>query len=380
MSAVRYTTYSSPGDPVFIYCNSSGTQKGSLNVAPRGGSAPYSYTWFKWNDSNKKFDILIPQASGDTPSTRNNLDEGGYKVRIKDLYGYTDSLNAWIFTDKPYSSALLQNRTCDYVALKGKAAVDTFYYYNPANGNRISLPNGVKYYWSSNPTSSIPCPDCNISPKTYNPPLDNVTYMLKVTDSLGCASESSFYYESIHVNADFSVSPNKGEAPLEVSFTDKSVRGNIYKWEFGDTTTSTLANPEPHVYYKPGEYSVKLTIESSLHCIDSVRFDKIVVDPSELGIPNVFTPDGDGINDYFAVESKSLRYINVEIFSRSGMKVYTFHGEGESLRVWKGWDGYVNNSSSKATPGVYFYIIHAFGWDDIDYNSKEQRGFVYLYR
>ena len=108
--------------------------------------------------------------------------------------------------------------------------------------------------------------------------------------------------------------------------------------------------------------------------------NKIIVDPSELKIPNVFTPDGDGLNDYFAVESKSLRYISVEVFSRSGVKVYAFFGEGENLREWKGWDGNVNNSSAKAAPGVYYYVIHGYGWDDIDYNSKDYRGFVYLYR
>jgi gliding motility-associated-like protein len=111
-----------------------------------------------------------------------------------------------------------------------------------------------------------------------------------------------------------------------------------------------------------------------------MRFDKIKVDQSKLDIPNVFTPDGDGLNDYFIVESTSLKYISVEVFSRSGVKVYNFYGEGEKLRQWQGWDGNVNNSSFKAAPGVYFYVIHAYGWDDIDYNGKEQRGFVYLYR
>jgi gliding motility-associated-like protein len=111
-----------------------------------------------------------------------------------------------------------------------------------------------------------------------------------------------------------------------------------------------------------------------------MQFDKIVVDPSKLDIPNVFTPDGDGLNDNFMVESKSLQYISVEIFSRSGLRVYSFYGEGEKLREWQGWDGNVNNSSRKASAGVYFYFIRARGWDDVNYDSKEQRGFVYLYR
>ena len=148
-------------------------------------------------------------------------------------------------------------------------------------------------------------------------------------------------------------------------------RASIYRWEFGEDkdSISALMNPPPHIYYKPGEYSVKLTIESDMHCIDSMRSENIEVDPSKLEIPNVFTPDGDGLNDYFIVESQSLRHLNVEIYSRSGLKVYSFDGEGESLRAWKGWDGNINDSSRKATPGVYFFIIRAYGWDDIVYDE-----------
>ena len=271
--------------------------------------------------------------------------------------------------------------TCDYVALKGTAAIDTFYYKDPASGTSIKLPDGVTFLWSSDPESSIPFPDYLLNPQTFNPPLVDVTYKLTVTDSFGCISQSSFFYESIHVKAEFSADPEKGEAPLEVSFTDKSVRGEIYKWEFGDgkDSISDLINPV-HIYYKPGEYSVKLTIESPLHCIDSMRFDKIVVEKSALDIPNVFTPDGDGLNDTFIVESKSLRMISVQVFSRSGVKVYSFDGKEKSLKDWEGWDGNVNNSSRKATPGVYFYLIRAYGWDDIEYDGDEYRGFVYLYR
>jgi gliding motility-associated-like protein len=379
MNAVRYTSSSSK-DPVFIYCDVSGSQTGSLNAISPGGTGPFDFAWYKWSDITKSFSDFIINETGVTTSTIGKLTDGGDKVIISG--GFDTSLVGWIFIDKPYSSAELQNRTCDYVALHGVAAIDTFYYRNISSGLAVKLPDAVSFLWSSNPVSSIPYPDLEINPQTFNPPLVNVTYKLQVSDSFGCVSESSFLYESIHVKADFSVSPDNGEAPLEVTFTDKSIRGSKYIWEFGDDkdSISELNNPEPHIYYKPGEYSIKLTVESELHCIDSMRFDKIVVEPSALDIPNVFTPDGDGLNDYFIVESKSLRFINVEIFSRSGLKVYNFYGEGERLREWSGWDGYINKSSIKASPGVYFYIIHAYGWDDVDYNSKEQKGFVYLYR
>lgn len=383
MRTFRYTSYpSAPAvkDPVFIYCNDSGSQKGTLVAGSPAGSGPFNFSWYQWSDITKSFSIFLKTVSGVTTSSADNLEEGGYKVFITG--GYDTSLVGWIFIDKPHSSAKLKNRTCDYVALQGEAAVDTFFYKNPANGLPVKLPNGINFLWSSDPPSSIPTPDLVLDPQTFDPPLEDVTYMLQVSDSFGCMSESSFFYESIHVKADFTVEPGNGEAPLEVTFTDQSLRASVYRWEFGENrdSTSDLMNPMPHIYYKPGEYSVKLTVESDMHCIDSMRFDKIVVDPSKLEIPNVFTPDGDGLNDYFVVASQSLRYLSVEVFSRSGLKVYDFIGEGETLRNWKGWDGKINNSSREATPGVYFYVISAYGWDDEVYDDKLTRGFVYLYR
>jgi gliding motility-associated-like protein len=383
MNAVRYTSYpSSPGvkDPVFVYCNSSGTSKGSLNAVSPGGTGPFAFSWNRWSDATKGFTVFIISETGVMSSAISNLDEGGYRVTISNGAGYNTSLTGWIFADRPSSLAKLQNRTCDYVALSGKAVVDTFYYSDPTGGQRIRLPNGVRFLWSSDPVSAIPYPDIEINPQTFNPPLENVTYKLLVTDSLGCTGESTFFYESIHVKADFSVDPSSGEAPLEVTFTDKSIRASTYLWEFGDDSISVLSTPKPHTYYIPKDYSVKLTVESTLHCIDSVRFEKITVDESKLEIPNVFTPNEDGINDKFMVNKASLRYISVVVFSRNGTKVYDFFGEGQVLKEWEGWDGNVGNSSSKASPGVYFYIIKALGWDDIKYDSKEYRGFVYLYR
>jgi gliding motility-associated-like protein len=382
MSAFRHTSYPSAPtvkDPVFIYCNTSGSQSGELNAVSPGGTGPFNFAWYKWSDLTKSFSISVKTESGVSLSSINGLSDGGYRVIISG--GFDTTLTGWIFNDKPFSSAALQNRTCDYVALKGQAAIDTFYYRNISNGLPVKLVNGVKFLWSSDPASTIPYPDFYLNPQTFDPPLVDVIYNLQVSDSFGCISQSSFSYQTIRVKADFVDDPVTGGAPLTVTFTDKSIRAVKYLWEFGDTVTSKLNNPNPHIYYKPGEYSVKLTVESELHCVDSLRpVVKIVVDPSELNVPNVFTPNGDGINDNFIVESKSLRNLSVEVFSQSGLKVYSFYGEGEILSQWKGWDGNVNFSSVKATPGIYFYIIRAYGWDDISYGGKLYRGTVYLYR
>jgi gliding motility-associated-like protein len=390
-NAVRYTSYS-PNDPIFFYCNRTGTEKGKLTAGSPEGIGPFNFSWYQWNNGTNSFSTFIKSESGVINSSVENLTEGGYKVNVDSAGFYDTSLVGWIFFDKPpVATAGLQQQLCDRIALNGDTAatIHNFYYRNIYNGSSLSLENEITFLWSSSPSSYIPIPDYYLDPiitnvppppvKIYRLPLEDVTYKFQVF-SLGCTSESSFFYVSIHVKADFTPDPTEGEAPLEVSFTNNSIRGNIYKWEFGDDSVSYLQDPPPHIYYKPGDYSVLLTIESELHCIDSLRFDKIAVEKSLLNIPNVFTPDGDGYNDWFMVESKSLRFISMQVFSRSGIKVYGFYGEREILKEWTGWDGNINNSSIKASPGIYFYIIRAFGWDDKKYDSKEYRGFVYLYR
>jgi gliding motility-associated-like protein len=312
-------------------------------------------------------------------STASGLSEGGYMVRITDGGGYSTELYAWVNLNKPVANAALLNYTCDYVALDGTAAPDNFDYFDPSSGVSKRLPDGIKFLWSSTPESLIPRADVLLDPVIGTPPLVDVRYMLQVTDSFGCSATSFFDYTSIQVKADFDAEPTDGEAPLEAIFTDKSVRANKYTWDFGDDSTSASSDPGSHFYYVPGEYTVTLTIESELYCTDS-NTKIIKVEPSGLSAPNVFTPNDDGINDYFVPEKKSLKFITLQIFSKSGRRVYNYEGSGEEIQAWQGWDGKVNHSERFAEPGAYFFVLRAVGYDDVKYEGSNFRGVVYLYR
>ena len=385
-NALRNTAYPSgdPQNPVFIFCSSSSSY-GELVASSPGGTGPYTFEWKQWNSSDGDFTTPVQIDIDQVTSTATNLVEGGYSVRITDAGGYDTTLVAWVNLDNPLSEVSLQQSLCNQVTLRGRAFADTFYYADIVTAQPVMLPNDVSFRYSSDPTSLISNPTLHsydlgdYGLKVLNtPPLFDVWYKLEVTDSFGCVSESSFFYESIHVKADFEVDPESGEAPLEVNITNNSIRALNYIWRFGDDTISNSPDPGSHIYYKPGEYSISLTIESDKGCIDSTRFDKVVVEPSSIDIPNVFTPDDDGVNDFFYVDSKSLRYLYVQIFSEAGKRVYFFEGEGEALKDWQGWNGSIG--TGKAIPGVYFYIIRATGWDNVIYKGKEYRGFVYLYR
>ncbi len=377
---VRYTSYPATArlDPVYIFCVSSEGETGTLAAASPGGTAPYTFTWTKYNETGGGYTIPVKTESG-VISVAAGLTEGGYRVQITDGGGYNTDLYAWVNLDRPVATAALLHYTCDYVALNGTSAPDHFTYYDPSTNASRRLPNGVKHLWSSSPASAIPFPDLEIDPITFSPPLEDVRYSLQVTDSFGCSTTSSFDYESIHVKAEFTVDPVEGEAPLEITFTDKSVRAMKYTWKFGDDSVSTIPDPGPHTYFIPGEYTVTLLIESDLTCRDSSTV-KIKVLPSLLKVPNVFTPNDDGINDFFVPEKQSLRFLNLQVFAKGGHRVYNYEGDGEDLLTWQGWDGKINDSDRQAGPGAYFYVMRAVGYDDVSYKGREYRGTVYLYR
>ncbi len=379
-TASRMTDYpvTTRHDPVFIFCVTNDADKGTLVAASPGGTAPFTFIWTMYDQTSRSYSIPVKTETGVT-STAGGLDEGGFRVGITDGGGYNTELYAWVNLDKPVAIAALQNFTCDYVALDGTATADHFNYYDPSTGEAKRLPNGIKHLWSSTPESAIPYPDLEIDPVTFSPPMVDVRYMLQVTDSFGCSTTSSFDYKSIHVKAEFTADPTSGEAPLEVSFTDKSIRGLHYTWKFGDDSISVLPEPGSHMYFIPGEYTVMLTIESELTCRDSATV-KITVDPSSLQIPNVFTPNDDGINDFFIPDKKSLKFINLQVFAKSGHRVYYFQGDGEDIQTWQGWDGKINYSERHAEPGAYYYVLRAVGYDDVEYKGREYRGAVYLYR
>ena len=89
---------------------------------------------------------------------------------------------------------------------------------------------------------------------------------------------------------------------------------------------------------------------------------KVEIGDSDLKIPNVFSPDGDGINDEWKVSYRSLLNFKCWIFDRHGHQV--FYTEDPAL----GWDGRCNGKVVKS--GVYYYVITATGADGKRYNRN----------
>ncbi len=375
----QYPGGHSPNDSVFVFCDAD-IPFLRLEADAPGGVPPYNFEWHRWSSADGDFTEAVHSETDVGRSVFAGVEEGGYRVTISGS-GYDTTLIAWVhIAETEVSASLSGPPLCYEVRLAGQFDPGGFSYYDPGNGQEAALTTSLKEYsWYIDDNRITTGTTDFLNYTYYILPYEDVYFTLRVTDRRGCVSESSFLYEPLHVKADFTVEPASGEAPLEVVITDNSIRAVNYTWDFGNDTTSATAGSLTHTYYRPGTYTLTLTVESENLCV-ATMVETITVDDSGLDVPNVFTPNGDGVNDYFRPETSSLRMIDMQIFSRTGAPVYSFRSDGERLDDWKGWDGTINNSSREASPGVYFYIIRALGWDDIFYEPKEYRGFLYLFR
>lgn len=118
--------------------------------------------------------------------------------------------------------------------------------------------------------------------------------------------------------------------------------GAQYLWNTGDRSANISV-------VHPGKYSLTMTNEHGCATTEVVTVTK----DCYIDIPNAFTPDGDGRNDYFfprQMLSRSVKKFNMQVFNRWGQPVFeTNRTDG------RGWDGKFNNQEQPG--GVYIYLV-----------------------
>ena len=85
-------------------------------------------------------------------------------------------------------------------------------------------------------------------------------------------------------------------------------------------------------------------------CISDDSLEVVAGDCLSPFIPNVFTPNNDGRNDYFELYNFNIEKINCKIFNRWGNLIYEWNDPDGK---WNGTD----QSGKKVSDGVYYYMI-----------------------
>lgn len=190
-----------------------------------------------------------------------------------------------------------------------------------------------------------------------------------VTAPNGCTSGMTSYPVQLYIApiAAYVTDTNNVFAFDLISFTDSTLNNPVqWSWDFGDGIQTTEQNPF-HMYDVPGQYNVCLTATTNEGCADTTC--ELITIIEGLIVPNVFTPDGDNINDVFHIKNSGMDEYSLQIFNRWGVLLF------ETSAPQVKWDGRTQ-SGEEAPSGVYYFVLRAKSTA----NNYEKNGTVTLLR
>jgi gliding motility-associated-like protein len=188
------------------------------------------------------------------------------------------------------------------------------------------------------------------------------------TDSLlnGNSCDSIISYDVI-VSDEFNISPNYivAQSGDSVAFTVNNENNDMYFSYISSNGDNCEAYCQSYfVYPNSTVNNYYFTIVDSINgCVfeDTLRIDLSYY--SELNVPNIFTPNGDGQNDIYYCYGKDIIQYQLEIFDRWGGRMFI------SNDLNYGWDGIFNNFAVES--GIYVAIIRATGIDGQKYELSQ---------
>jgi gliding motility-associated-like protein len=208
--------------------------------------------------------------------------------------------------------------------------------------------------------------------------LDPGIWVLSVEYEKGCVVRDTLLIrDSLNVSPYFIaekdlINRNKYSFRNLTNVDDKGYERNanvVFVWKVNGNVFSVDDNPE-YEFVQEGHNIVELIASINENC-QNIYSETIFISGSNFRIPNIFTPNGDGIGDEFVVVYEGeLRSYKLDIINRTGEVIY------ESTNIEESWDGKFNGNDD-AAEGLYYYIIRG---EDKYGNNIEQKGSLRLVR
>ncbi len=361
-------TLSCPNGQSVVLKDSGGVQKalGEPITTPGDYSEGVGYNYF-WTNSPTYGTISTYSGSSDTiPAGTYTPDEnfstligcplnGNWTIKVQDLNA--DSNDGYVFSWSLLFNPNIENNKINYT--------------NTYNINSS--------FWSGDGANLTSDGVAEAIPEGYG----NHHYKFYIYDNWGCVHDTSL--NVLVEQANFDIDKRNVVIGDSIHVQDKTSWADSRTWDFGDTSDLFFDKSEYKKYKNRGVYSIKMTAKSKSGCTD---FDTaqvtVVPKPIKIEAYNIFSPNGDGINDVFnffntpdeKITAANIDQISAKIYNRYGEVVCKWTSQEEIL---KGWDGTIRNKGKRKAPaGFYYYVLIIKGKDGIKY--KPFSGFIYLYR
>ena len=198
------------------------------------------------------------------------------------------------------------------------------------------------------------------------------TYIVTATDDHGCSIDATIVLDSLNPIADFDATSAQflttgvleGTAVVDVHFVNQSLYfanpndpnvDTTFFWNFNYDNINWIISQKVEEtfdtsYGLGGTYTVCLVALNKNGCSDTLCKDIVIFDPLLFTPVNIFSPDGDGVNDVFTFinYAQAVTEFNCVIVNRWGEVIY------EITNINGSWDG--NTKKGKPCPdGIYFY-------------------------
>ena len=250
----------------------------------------------------------------------------------------TDS-NGCIGYDSVQVSIFLANTSNDTVICSGDSFQPIIY---------GDLPSTIS--WS--PTDGVSDPNIgnpSLSPNT------TTSYLVNLSNTIGCVIVDTLNVEIPEIEATFDTVIEPGCEGVEITYYNTSETELDFYWIFSDNDSS-INNEIVKNFTFGSDYSGSLFVQDTNGCIESLTYsgDALTFDDYfTISDPNVFTPNGDNMNDEFIIEipEKVEKCAELTIYNRWGQIQY--FSTGNNLK----WDGR-NNVGSETPAGTYFYTLY----------------------
>lgn len=188
----------------------------------------------------------------------------------------------------------------------------------------------------------------------------NYTVSAIITDLNGCTGSVTYSLEAYpYPTADFNYAPLKPLINEDVTFTDASFGATVKKWDwyFMDLPKPHSDHQNPtYMYTDAGTYPVALVVTSDHGCTDTIVKTIVVGEDYGLYVPNIFTPNGDGLNDMFQPKGYGITKYELRIFNRWGEQLMFTNDFAQ------GWDGMWKGKLSKEDTYIWkINLTNVFG-------------------